>query len=45
MTNNRPYHKAINKDEAIKELERFSGTQFDPILVKKAIQILREKGI
>jgi len=45
MTNNRPYHKAINKDEAIKELKRFSGIQFDPTLVKKAIQILREKGI
>jgi len=40
MTNSRPYHKAINRDRAIKELKRCSGTQFDPTLVKEFIQIL-----
>ncbi len=40
MTHNRIYSKAITKDKAIKELERCSGTQFDPDLVEKFIEIL-----
>lgn len=33
MINDRPYKKAITKKEAIKELKKCSGTQFDPKLV------------
>jgi diguanylate cyclase (GGDEF)-like protein/PAS domain S-box-containing protein len=40
MTNNRVYKKAVTKKEAIKELKRYSGTQFDPRLVEKFIEIL-----
>lgn len=34
MTNDRPYRGALPKEEAAKEIERCSGTQFDPELVK-----------
>lgn len=35
MTSNRTYRKAISSEEALHEIERYSGIQFDPSLVKK----------
>jgi len=40
MTNDRPYRKAINKQEAIAELRRCAGTQFDPQLVERFIELV-----
>jgi len=39
MTHDRPYRKAIGKKEALKELKRCAGTQFDPKPVKVFIQL------
>ena len=33
MTSDRPYRKAMSHDAAIKELQDYSGRQFDPTLV------------
>jgi len=40
MTNDRPYRKALSTDKAIKELKKCAGTQFDPTLVNKFIEII-----
>ena len=40
MTNKRAYKKAMSKDEAMEELERCAGTQFDPVLVEKFMEIV-----
>ncbi|MGA2363739.1 MAG: HD domain-containing phosphohydrolase [Candidatus Aminicenantales bacterium] len=38
MTNTRPYRKGISKKRAIKELQRCSGTQFEPRLVDEFVE-------
>lgn len=40
MTSDRPYRKALSHDKAAAELESCAGTQFDPLLVKKFLEIL-----
>jgi len=41
----RPYKKAISKKEALEELERCAGTQFDPNLVKKFINFIKKNKL
>jgi HD-GYP domain-containing protein (c-di-GMP phosphodiesterase class II) len=40
MTNDRPYRKAKTKQEAIEELKKYSGTQFDPQLIETFIKVV-----
>lgn len=40
ITNKRPYKKAMSHDAAIAEIKRCAGTQFDPYLVGKFIEVL-----
>ncbi len=42
MTHDRPYKKAVSQEEAIAELKRCSGSQFDPQVVEMFIKIIEE---
>ncbi|MCF8029458.1 MAG: PAS domain S-box protein [Desulfohalobiaceae bacterium] len=42
MTSDRPYRKAMSREEAIGELKRCMGTQFDPQLTEKFSWIVQE---
>ncbi len=41
MLSDRPYRSALTVEEAIEELRRCSGSQFDPDIVEKLIAVLR----
>lgn len=41
MTHDRCYKKAVSKEEAVNELKRCAGTQFDPNLVEIFISIIK----
>ncbi|MEW6087255.1 MAG: HD-GYP domain-containing protein [bacterium] len=40
ITEERPYRKAMNKEAAIEELKRCSGTQLDPQVVETFLQVI-----
>jgi putative nucleotidyltransferase with HDIG domain len=40
MTSDRPYRRALPQEVAVEELKRFSGVQFDPVLVKEFLCIV-----
>lgn len=40
MTSPRPYRKKMTLQDAARELERCSGTQFDPLIVKVFVKLL-----
>jgi diguanylate cyclase (GGDEF)-like protein/PAS domain S-box-containing protein len=44
MTSDRSYHAAVSREIAQKELERCSGTQFDPSIVEKFIEVISREG-
>ncbi|HEY5625452.1 MAG TPA: HD domain-containing phosphohydrolase [Dehalococcoidia bacterium] len=44
MTEDRPYRKAMPVADAIAELKRFSGTQFDPTVVEAFLAVLTRSG-
>jgi putative nucleotidyltransferase with HDIG domain len=41
ITTNRPYHKALSEKEAIDEIARNSGKQFDPAVVKAFLKVVK----
>jgi diguanylate cyclase (GGDEF)-like protein/PAS domain S-box-containing protein len=45
MTSDRPYRKAMSQKEAVAEIERYSGSEFDPDLVSKFMQVLENVNI
>ncbi len=45
MVNDRPYHKAMPEKDAIAELRRCSGTQFDPNIVEVFTKLLEREEL
>lgn len=45
MVHNRPYHQAMPEEDAIKELRRCAGTQFDPKIVEVFTALLEEEEL
>ena len=44
MTSDRPYRKGLKTEQVVDELNRSSGTQFDPLVVDAAVRMLNEMG-
>jgi diguanylate cyclase (GGDEF)-like protein len=44
MVSDRPYRRALSQADAIGELERCAGTQFDPVVVRAFIRTLERRG-
>jgi putative nucleotidyltransferase with HDIG domain len=44
MTSDRPYRKALSIDVVISELHKYSGTQFDPVVVDAFLRLLEDEG-
>jgi diguanylate cyclase (GGDEF)-like protein/putative nucleotidyltransferase with HDIG domain len=44
MTIDRPYHRAISDADALRELERCAGTQFDPTMVRSFVAVRRAES-
>lgn len=42
MVTKRPYRNAVSRDDAMKELRKFAGTQFDPRIVNEFLLLLNE---
>jgi len=45
MTTDRPYRKALAQEEAVAELKRGSGTQFDPQIAEEFIAVLQSGNL
>ncbi|MDI6736080.1 MAG: PocR ligand-binding domain-containing protein [bacterium] len=45
MTKDRPYRKALTKEEAAKELKNGAGTQFDPEVVSAFLKVLKKEKV
>lgn len=44
MTSDRPYRNALPLDTVVRELHKYSGSQFDPVAVDAFLALLEEEG-
>lgn len=44
MTSDRPYRNALQLDVVVAELNKFSGSQFDPVVVQAFLRLLEDEG-
>lgn len=45
MTTDRPYRKAFTPQDALGEIERLSGSQFDPVIAAAFVKLMRQELI
>lgn len=45
MTSDRVYRKGLSRDEALKEVERCAGTQFDPRIAEIFVRVMRARAV
>ena len=45
MVYGRPYKERVSVKDALEEIKKYSGTQFDPVIVKSLIKILHNKKL
>ncbi len=45
LTQKRPYRKAVKPEQAIKEIKRCAGTQFDPFLVEVLVEVMAQQEL
>jgi putative two-component system response regulator len=45
MTSDRPYRSAMSKEEALAEIKRCTGTQFDPVVVTAFLKTAITRGV
>ena len=45
MTTDRPYRRGLFKEEAVKEIQRVSGTQLNPLVAGALVELYRENKI
>jgi len=45
MINEKSYRKPISINEAIEEIKKHSGKQFDPMVIKAFLNVIKKKGI
>jgi response regulator RpfG family c-di-GMP phosphodiesterase len=44
MTSHRPYRRAMSLEEVVRELQKYSGSQFDPVCVDSMLRLLEREG-
>jgi putative nucleotidyltransferase with HDIG domain len=44
MASDRPYKRSLNPDEILSEIQRCSGTQFDPLVVRAFLDVVQQHG-
>lgn len=45
MITNRPYRPALSKEKTIEEIQKASGTQYNPLVVKALVELYYEKSL
>jgi HD-GYP domain-containing protein (c-di-GMP phosphodiesterase class II) len=45
MTSDRPYRRALSRTEALAEVERCAGTQFDPRIAQVFLELFAEREL
>jgi HD-GYP domain-containing protein (c-di-GMP phosphodiesterase class II) len=44
MTSDRPYRKGLPLEAVVRELHKYSGSQFDPVCVTAMLSLLEEEA-